>query len=536
MRRVAWLLAGAALLALALPRTSASAWMLLTDPAPRALAAGIPILALVWTWLILHGGPARCGSSGRWAGAALALLAAGSCILLVVAGASLEHRMLLFAPLATALVLASGGWTLLRQLAGPLALLLLAWPPLHDAVARASTPGLLALCGVPGVALARWAGADVVAIPGGGDVFVCQGPEGPLLAGLDASCSGASGLLSLIVLAIPVIAMRRPSRWRAIAWLGLGFVIVLGGNIVRIALLFWLAACHGCDAWFAQVHGLAGSIIVLVVWIGMLAALPMLGHRPTQPLLPEPEPETQPRRRAPMLACVLSFVACMVVEVNDSRWNPPPQIPLSVRTSNRVSLPQRTPAETEPPVLERTSSPAPISAPPPVAPAPVASTASPRPKPLRPLELMPAVPGWQRWAHGSFPWAAGLFGPEARAERLVYRRGEGRLIWMDVLICPRPEDIDRHTIPGCFASHAYRIERQERWELRGQQVDWWIVADSGDLRWAVAAWTQSGLRFAGGVLARRCTLWRRVDAGIGDAELGELRSLTEGLLGAAVRR
>jgi hypothetical protein len=183
-------------------------------------------------------------------------------------------------------------------------------------------------------------------------------------------------------------------------------------------------------------------------------------------------------------------------------------------------------ADAAPPLLQPAVQ---IQAPSPPIPAPS--------KPLRALDLLPEVPGWQRWAHASFPWAAGLYGADARVERLVYRRGEGRLIWIDVLVCPRAGDIARHTVAGCFSSHAYRVERHGVEDLVGQVTGSWVVCDDGGLRWAVIAWTQAAIRLSDGTTqARRCVLWRRVDVDIGDAELNELRALAKALIGTASRR
>ena len=51
-------------------------------------------------------------------------------------------------------------------------------------------------------------------------------------------------------------------------------------------------------------------------------------------------------------------------------------------------------------------------------------------------------------------------------------------------------------------------------------------------RWAVAAWTQAQVPLGGEALARRIIVWRRIDAGAGDAELADVEALAAGLLGA----
>jgi exosortase/archaeosortase family protein len=523
LRGAAWPLVVAVILAAALPGTSGSAIRLLGDAAPRALAAGVPVLALIWSWLLLIDRPPPCSRRGRWLGPPLALLAVGSLVWFVDAGVDPSDRLLLLAPLSAAIVLALGGWPLLRRLAGPLALLLLAWPPLHDAVGRISTGPLLAISGGPGAALARWAGADVAPVPGVSGLYACQGPDGPLVAGLDASCSGASGLMALAILAIPVISLRRPAPWCILSWLGVGLALVIGGNIARVALLFWLAATRGCDAVFTQVHLLAGTTLVLVVWGGMLLALPWLGRRNSEAAAdPSPAPDP-PRGHMPLLACLPCLAGCFLLESAEARSavdTPDPGMAVIIPIVHARAAADAAPPPLEP--LGQAQEPSPPDPPP--------------SKPLQALDLLPAATGWQRWAHASLPWAAGLFGGGTRVERLVYRHGEGRLIWVDVLVCPRAEDLARHTVAGCFESHAYHVERHWIESPLGLETGGWVVRDDGGLRWAVLDWTQPAITLPDDLThARRCVLWRRVDDGTGDAELNELRALARTLIGTAIR-
>jgi exosortase/archaeosortase family protein len=483
----------------------------------------VPVLALVWAWLLLIDRPPPRSPRGRWIGAPLALVAVGLLALCVDSGVDAGDRLLLVVPLAAAIVLALGGWALLRRLTGPLALLLLAWPPLHDAVSRISTGPLLAISGGPGAALARSAGADVTAVPGATGLYTCQGPDGPLLAGLDASCSGASGLMALVILAIPVVALRYLAPARVLPWLGIGLALVVGGNIARVALLFWLAATRGCGPLFTQVHLVAGTALVLMVWAGMLVVLPWLGRRDPARSSHAPQASDPPRGKAPLLACVPSLLGCFLlerVEIDSAVPSPDPGTAVSI-----PAIHARAATEESPPPLQPAAD---IQAPTQVLPTPS--------RPLQALDLLPAIPGWQRWAQASFPWAASLFGDGARVERIAYRRGEGRLIWIDVLICPRLEDITRHTVAGCFASHAYRVERHWVESPIGQETGGWVVGDDVGLRWAVLDWTQAAVALPDDLThARRCVLWRRVDDGTGDAELNELRTLARALLAATPR-
>lgn len=508
-----WPLAGLALLAAALPATTASLPALSAAGTPRALAAGVPVAAAVWAWLRLREA-APCSAEGRVLGPLLALLAAIVLAWSLTIEAAAEHRLLLLAPLAAALVLAHGGLALLRRLAGPVALLLLAWPWPHELLARLSAPLLVDWAGTAGATLAGWAGAEISATPGG--MWRLVTPQGPLLAGLDLSCSGAGGVMAVLILAAPVLSERRVPPGRATAWLGLGLLLAAAGNVLRIALLFWLAATRGCDSVFAAIHAHAGSALVLLTWLGMLAALPWLG--PPRP--PSPVP-AGPRRGLWLATCLPGLLLCALFDLHP---RPAPPLPPSAVVAEAVPEPL---VEAGPPAPAPT---APVPAPAP-APAPPVPAAPPPPAALRPLDLLPAVPGWQRWAHGAFPWATGMYGAEARAERLVYQHGrEGRLVWIDVLLCPQLADIERHTVAGCFTSHAYRVELSDNEAIAGTAVQSWVVEDGKRRRWAVASWTQAAVPLGAATPARRTIIWRRIDAGDGEAELAELRTLATGLL------
>lgn len=501
-RRLA--LAGLLLLA-ALPAASLALWHLARLPGPEALAAGVPLLALVWAWLLLPSRPAPAAvgpdPAWSWCGPLLCLLALAGRLLLPS-----DLALLLLPLLAAGLALAAGGPLLLRRLLAPVLLLFLAWPEAHLVLARLTTPPLLAWSAWCGPWLAQLGGATVVVVPGADQLLLCRGGAGAVVIGLDASCSGAGGVMAVLLLALPVLALRRPPWSAALPWLALGLALAALGNALRVGALCWLAAEHGLGPLFASVHAVAGSLLTLLVWGGLLAALPLLpaGGAP-------PVPAAPPQPRGALAAC-LPLLA--LVALADWWHRPIPPPPAPIRAAVR--------AEEPPPALVSATAPLPSRPQPP----------SPSGPPLRErpaLELLPEIPGWRRWHHATFPWAAALFGPQARVERLVYSGPSGRFVWCDLVLADDAASLARHPVANCFDWHGYQVERASTWSLGPRlTAGEWVVQDPAQRRWAVLSWIQA--LEEGGV--RRCSCWRRIDAGPGSNEQQELRDLAEGLAGA----
>ncbi|MHC4253743.1 MAG: archaeosortase/exosortase family protein, partial [Planctomycetota bacterium] len=291
LRPSAAVAAAAALTFVAFPSSMAGILRLAAGASPRALSGGVLVFAGVWAWLALRTSRAPRQLPGRREIAlAFGLLAVAALVQWIAPRGPMGHIVggpgrarldLLAIPVfAGALALLAGGRAWLRRVAGPVALLILIWPPAAALVAAPFSRPMLAASRWAGVGLARAFGVGVEAVPGVAGLLVCRGAAGTQSIAVAPACSGASGVLAVLVAAAPVVALAGGSARRKAIWVALGSAIVAAFAPVRVAILCHLAAERGAESAFDAFHVLGGTAFFALAWVAMLALTRPLGLVP----------------------------------------------------------------------------------------------------------------------------------------------------------------------------------------------------------------------------------------------------------------
>jgi exosortase/archaeosortase family protein len=478
---------------LAFPSSIAEILRLAAGTTPRALSAGVLVFAAVWAWLALRTSAIPRRYPHRYeiaiAFGLLALVALEQW--LAPRGpfggpgrARLDLLAIPFFALALALMAGGGAW--LRRLAGPVALLLLAWPPVAALIATPFARPMLAASRWAGVGLARALGVGVETVPGVAGLLVCRGAAGAQSIVVASPCSGASGVLAVLVAAAPVVALARGTARRKAIWVASGGAIVAAFAPVRIAILCHLAAERGAQSAFDAFHILGGTAFFALAWIAMLALAGPMGLVPP-PLAKSPESRWRPADRAGWMILGGALVLAVVAGVGNLQLHartPLPAAPSDVAREEPaapfvnpdLALDADFPETISPSLIKEELAPAP----------------PPGPEPFNPKKLrtwtMP-VPGFERFRYRSMPWTRSMYGKRSWMERIVYSPRAGGLYWIDALTVTNPASLGKHTIHGCYVWHGWSVEYLDRREIApGVQAERFIHLDSDGRRWASVTW------------------------------------------------
>lgn len=160
------------------------------------------------------------------------------------------------------IVLALGGWTLLRRQAFPLYFLLLMIPL---PILETSTPALARWVASAATWLANTVGLNVTAT--GATVTM---PGASLLVA--APCSGVNSLAALVTMAVLYAFLVQGPLWGRLSLVALSVPIALLGNLLRIFLLVVISYFWGSDAAMAYFHNWS-SLFLYILALGLLVLI-----------------------------------------------------------------------------------------------------------------------------------------------------------------------------------------------------------------------------------------------------------------------
>lgn len=220
----------------------------------------------------------RARNSGNAGGVEPNLLGSGGLALLVVSLLAylwfLTRGTYYLAALAMigligGLVWTFGGARLARQLAFPIAFLLLMVP--LPFVEKATLP-LARLTGASSGAIAQALGLDVIIA--GSELTL---PNANLVIG--AQCSGISSIVSLVGMALLLAYALQGPAWARVLLVLLAIPLAMLGNIVRVASLILVAHYSGADAAFNFYHNGSGPVVFAILILLMFPLTRLLGCR-----------------------------------------------------------------------------------------------------------------------------------------------------------------------------------------------------------------------------------------------------------------
>jgi len=501
-------IAAAALLVLAaFPLSIARILDLAAGFSADVLSVGALVFGGVWAWLSLGTTEADASRPGR---RERAIACVGLALVALVqwlaprgqsGGAGPWHLDLLMLPVfAASLAVLAGGWKRLKVLGGPVAMLALLWPPAATLVAMPFSRPMLSLSRWAGAGLARASGAGVEAVPGARGLLACTGGAGTHLIAVAPACSGAGGVLAVLVAAAPVVALARGSWRRKALWVVSGSVAVGVFAPVRVAILCHLAAERGVESAFGAFHCLSGTALFILVWVAMLALTRPFGLVPP-PMARIPSARWRPAGREGWAVLGIALALAIVSGAGNitlharASVEPPPRTPMrgaddagpeaGIVVLDEPALPPRdikaAPATAEPEVMTADGD-------------EESPEAEPGPQPFdpkRPGTWMGDVPGFERWPYRSMPWTRSMYGKRSRMERFVYASRAEVFHWVDALVLPDPALLDKHTVHGCFTWHGWKVESFNHIEIapgvRGMSL---VHVDADGRRWASVTWAE----------------------------------------------
>ncbi len=506
LRPAAAIAAAALLTFIAFPSTVIGILRLAAGATPGALSSGVLVFAGIWAWLALRTRtepptrPQRREIAIAFGALAVVALVQWIAARGPVGGPGRERLDLLMLPVFTAaLAVLSGGRARLRRVAGPVAMLLLTWPPVAAFFSAPLSRPMLAASRWAGVALARAFGVGVEAVPGVAGLLVCTGRAGTQSITVAPACSGASGVLAVLIAAAPVVALARGSVRRKVIWIASGSTIVAAFAPVRVAVLCHLAAERGAESAFDAFHVLGGTAFFALAWLAMLALTKPLG------LAPPPLAELSDSRLRPaghegwmLLGGALAFALVSGIGNVRHHARPRPDAPPLSRVPSGIVVHDEpvapfSAAGTSPAIELDISLASELKRPGPAPPAPEAG-----PEPFNPRKLrtwIAPVQGYERCRYRSMPWTRSMYGKRSWMERIIYSSPNGDIYWIDALIVTRRAPLDEHTVHGCCIWHGWTVEFLDRREIvPGVPGERFMHVDSEGHRWASVTWTEEVAR------------------------------------------
>ena len=144
-----------------------------------------------------------------------------------------------------------------------------------------------------------------------GGLFQVIGPHStPISISVVSACSGANGLVGFLLVAGAFVLVVEGGRWRKLAWLLSGALLVWLLNIARILIIFWAAKRWGESVAIEGFHPYMGLVVFNVGVLLMVLTMRWFGlrFRVAKSASQGPELSSDPHRRvAPSvasLACV----------------------------------------------------------------------------------------------------------------------------------------------------------------------------------------------------------------------------------------
>jgi exosortase/archaeosortase family protein len=443
---------------------------------PLAYLSLVPVIALGLAWVALRREPAPLPIHDRQldyiVGVGLMSLALAIAFLLPDA---LTTRFWIYrVDLVGLPVFAAGvislfyGLRSLWALRYPIVFLFLAWPaPYLPLVGE----GIRAFVDATSAALTLIAHVIPIVepVPGEDTYFFIHHGQEYFPMSVSSACSGVNGLVGFMLIGGALVYLVDGPLLRRTAWLLSGLLLVWSLNIVRIELIFIVAALFGERTAIDILHPVAGLIVFNLGVLGMLSAVPRFGLRFMQfgDARVSPDQWTAPVRRMRGAAGVSVAVVVLLAGVNNgyARFEPLSSNPGQAR--------------------------------------------------LAPFDVRTArAPLWESSLVATYEEGKAYFGVDSTWQRMLYSSTPAASlrssvpIYVDAIDTPDANALAAYGIEACYQFHGFRIESTTRVDIGGgvtaQVIDYHSPRDLVD--WT-ALWWEWPVRANGALLYQRVVLF-----------------------------
>lgn len=443
--------------ALAFPFTALSLWTGLQTDTPLAYQGLIPVLAFATA--VAHGWRkpsyvwrdtlTELIAALPFLAAAIGLMYAGSRLGSIYFWYSRGDLLALVCFGVGAAIILFGVGAVTRSWFAVLYLFLL-WPaPYQDYLALAVNHITdFTVLGVDGLLRqVDWAG---VVATGQEAVYRVSGPDGSSqLVGVDSPCAGASGMFGFLVVGIPAMYLTTGQRWRKLAWLAGGLLLLWVLNLGRIFSLFAIATEFGVNSSaFWWTHALLGLLLFSLAVLLMMIIGYRLGFRFERQASGAQAPTMLRIRRSnatPILVLAMLALAMVVGVMNQGMIG---AVGLSSRLASGSAIPSY-------------------------------QATLPDYESISPVFV------------GQYDWSQQFFGRGSTYQRYSYQLPDGQTIWVDSVVTDERRRLDLFNVQGCYNFHGFELAAVSTVDIGhgivGQQLQF-VVPESGD-QWIALTWT-----------------------------------------------
>lgn len=300
----------------------------------------VPLLGAVLIYMRWPDRPSAVPpESGRWTAVAGAGLLALLLPVRITLEANPEWRLLYWLHgfevlgLSCCLLYRLGGWPWVQFFAFPISFMLIAipWPMEWE---TAIIQGLMRQVAGWTVAVVDCFG--IPAIAHGNVVEVSAG-----WVGINEACSGVRSLQSALMVSLFLGELYRFGRGRRGTLVLLSIVFVLLANLVRTTFLVWAAATRGLEI-MESWHNTAGSLVMVVVLLGLLGLAVLIKPRTTKAHALNPENSlVLPPVHAWVGTIIITWIAVVIVATE--WWYQAHEVNLQVNQRWTVAWPAQSP-------------------------------------------------------------------------------------------------------------------------------------------------------------------------------------------------
>jgi exosortase len=256
----------------------------LTLQTPLAYLALVPVLALVLAWVRLSREPRPRPIHDRQLDyiVGIALLAAAVMVALLVPESSasafwLNRYDLLGLPFFVAgSVALVYGVRRLWALKVPIAFLFLAWPVPY---APLLGDGMRAFADLTASVVASLTAVipTATAMPGDDTMYFLGSGPTSFTVSIGSACAGVNSVVGFFLVGGALAYVLNGPRWRRIAWLAVGLVVIWLLNVMRIEAIFAVGAVFGQQAALDVLHPVAGLVVFNAGMLAMLLVAERVG-------------------------------------------------------------------------------------------------------------------------------------------------------------------------------------------------------------------------------------------------------------------
>ena len=379
-----------------------------------------------------------------------------------------------FAAGAVCIVLGS---RVLSRIRLPLAALVLAWPYPYE---RALHPLLQVTSG-----LTVWALRGLTAAPTGGQssIVALGSGSGRFEVNIAPACAGASSALGFLIAGGAALMVLRGQASRKAMWLGVGLVLMLALNVLRLVVLLLVGARWGAPAAMTWVHPYAGLVVFATGMLLLLSLLPAFGIGPSPaPTLDLDDRRASSRTLTSRAVVVAAAGALLLGHQNGRLGQFDPFASLSLAPAG----------------------------------ASLATGAV-------------SITGRVGTLYDDVSWAGQFFGPGSSWARYVYTPATpgpaaGGPLYMDVVTTADLSALSRFGIEKCYRFHGERVRSSGPVDVGRGAAGQELTFDDGAhvARWVVVSWT-APVATTGGTRFERVVLLAPSSPGEAPATLAALR-------------